>query len=57
MENFRRSRVISTQECPRCPTAPVCSKRKPQKMRLPHEELTIRQLVQHMRDTILREKW
>jgi hypothetical protein len=31
--------------------------RKPKKMRLPHEELTIRQLVQHMRDAIHREEW
>jgi hypothetical protein len=32
-------------------------KRKPQKMKLPHEELTTKQLIQHMRDTIHREEW
>lgn len=31
--------------------------RKPLKMRLPHEELTTRQLVHHMRDAIHREEW
>ncbi len=31
--------------------------RKPLKMKLPHEELTTRQLVQHMRDAIHREEW
>jgi hypothetical protein len=31
--------------------------RKPTKMRLPHEELTNRQLVRHMRDAINREEW
>ncbi len=32
-------------------------KREPTKMRLPHEELTTRQLVRHMRDAIRREDW
>jgi len=32
-------------------------KRKPKKMKLPHEELTTRQLIQHMRDAIHREDW
>ncbi len=32
-------------------------KRMPLKMRLPHEQLTTRQLVQHMRDAIHREEW
>jgi len=31
--------------------------RKPIKMKLPHDELTTRQLIQHMRDAIHREKW
>jgi hypothetical protein len=31
--------------------------RKPKKMRLPHEELTTRQLIKHMRDAIHREGW
>ncbi len=31
--------------------------RKPNKMKLPHEELTTRQLIQHMRDALHREEW
>ena len=31
--------------------------RKPKKMRLPHGELTTRQLVQHMQDAIHRADW
>ena len=31
--------------------------RKQKKMRLPHEELTTRQLIKHMRDAIHREEW
>jgi len=31
--------------------------RKPLKMRLPHEELTTRQLVRHRRDALHREEW
>jgi hypothetical protein len=31
--------------------------RKPKKLRLPHEKLTTRQVVRHMRDAIHREKW
>jgi hypothetical protein len=34
----------------------AATNRKP-KMKLPYEELTTRQLVQHMRDAIHREEW
>jgi hypothetical protein len=39
------------------PSLPERWNRKPKKMRLPHEDLTTRQLVQHMQDAIYREEW
>ena len=39
------------------PRPPERWKRMPLKMKLPHEELTTKQVIQHMRDAIHREEW
>jgi hypothetical protein len=56
-------RILGDRELPSCARALLHLRfserwnRKPLKMKLPHEELTTRQLIRHMRDAIHREEW
>lgn len=56
-ENSRRWKVATMYDAATITQLLAATNRKPKKMKLPYEELTTRQLVQHMRDAIHREEW